>query len=47
MRNSVVNRSTKETKISCSLELDGSGIAIVDTKIGFFDHMLNTLAKHA
>ena len=47
MRSSEVKRETKETKITVSLNLDGEGIAKVDTKIGFFDHMLNTLAKHS
>ena len=47
MRNSgTIKRKTKETDITCELELDGSGIAKLDTKIGFFDHMLNTLTKH-
>ena len=46
MRNSYITRNTKETKIECKLELDGNGLAIIDTKIGFFDHMLNTFAKH-
>lgn len=47
MREAEVKRKTKETDISCYLNLDGEGIANVDSGIGFFDHMLNTLAKHA
>lgn len=47
MRQSSVERKTKETKIKCKLNIDGSGIANVNTKIGFFDHMLNTFAKHS
>ena len=47
MRSSSIKRETKETKISVLLNLDGEGKAVVDTKIGFFDHMLNTLAKHS
>ena len=47
MRDSNIKRETKETKISVLLNLDGEGKAIIDTKIGFFDHMLNTLAKHS
>jgi imidazoleglycerol-phosphate dehydratase len=47
MRQSQIKRETKETKINVSLNLDGKGLAKVDTKIGFFDHMLNTLAKHS
>ncbi len=41
-----VNRITKETKISCRIDLDGSGEAKINTGIGFFDHMLNSFAKH-
>ena len=41
-----ITRNTKETKISLNLELDGSGIANIDTGIGFFDHMLNSFARH-
>ncbi|MDD6056023.1 MAG: imidazoleglycerol-phosphate dehydratase HisB [Helicobacter sp.] len=40
-------RETKETKISAKLEVYGSGVAKIDTKIGFFNHMLESLAKHA
>ena len=47
MRKSNIERNTKETKIKCNLNIDGSGNANIFTKIGFFDHMLNTLAKHA
>ncbi len=47
MRTSEITRNTFETKISCKLNIDGKGNAVVSTKIGFFDHMLNTLAKHA
>lgn len=39
-------RKTKETDISLSLKLDGSGIANVSTGIGFFDHMLEGFARH-
>ncbi len=45
-RSGVVSRKTKETDIELSLNLDGSGIANVDTGIGFFDHMLISFAKH-
>ena len=47
MRNSEVNRKTKETDIKVKLNLDGDGKAILNSGIGFFDHMLNTLAKHS
>jgi len=46
MRHATVTRDTKETQISASLNLDGSGKAAVDTGIGFLDHMLEQLAKH-
>ena len=42
-----VERSTKETKVRVDLELDGSGRAEVSTGVGFFDHMLDLLARHA
>lgn len=42
-----LERATKETKITGSLRLEGTGIASVDTGIGFFDHMLESFAKHA
>lgn len=41
-----VTRVTKETNIELELNLDGLGIAEVDTGIGFFDHMLISFAKH-
>ena len=47
MRKSTVERSTKETKIRLELNLDGSGEGSVETGIGFFDHMLELLKKHA
>ena len=47
MRKATVKRDTRETKISLSLNLDGSGKGTIDTGIGFFDHMLELLKKHA
>ena len=46
-RDATVKRDTKETKIKLSLNLDGSGKGTVDTGIGFFNHMLELLKKHA
>lgn len=45
-RISTVNRKTKETEITITLNLDGSGRAEVDTGIGFLDHMLEGFARH-
>jgi len=45
-RSSRVERCTKETNISVTLNLDGTGQADVQTGIGFFDHMLTLWAKH-
>jgi len=42
-----IRRATKETELHVRLELDGSGTAAVRTGIGFFDHMLEALARHA
>lgn len=46
-RTATINRDTNETKISVSVNLDGTGKADIKTGIGFFDHMLEQLAKHA
>ncbi len=46
MRTAHVERVTKETSIVIDLNLDGSGKCDVDTGIGFFDHMLNSFARH-
>src|SRR5438309_11264534 len=40
-------RQTGETEIDVYLDLDGAGGAIVSTGVGFFDHMLNLLARHS
>ena len=42
-----LTRTTKETDITCRLNLDGTGQVEVNTGIGFFDHMLTALGKHA
>lgn len=45
-RTAEYKRTTKETDILLSLDLDGEGKAEVDTGIGFFDHMLDGFARH-
>ena len=45
-RTASITRNTKETKISLTLDLDGTGKAEVRTGIGFFDHMLEGFARH-
>lgn len=45
-RKAIVNRKTGETNISLVLNMDGNGKADIDTGIGFFDHMLNSFARH-
>ena len=42
-----VARETKETRITITLKLDGTGATNIETGVGFFDHLLNSLAHHA
>ncbi|RLA75291.1 MAG: imidazoleglycerol-phosphate dehydratase HisB [Epsilonproteobacteria bacterium] len=42
-----LNRETKETTISCEVNIHDDKQACIDTGIGFFDHMLETLSKHS
>jgi imidazoleglycerol-phosphate dehydratase len=42
-----INRETKETNISCKLDVLGSGISTINTGVGFFDHMLEAFSKHS
>jgi imidazoleglycerol-phosphate dehydratase len=46
-RRATIERKTKETSITLTLDLDGSGQADVRTGVGFLDHMLDHLAKHS
>jgi imidazoleglycerol-phosphate dehydratase len=41
-----VSRSTRETTISVSLDIDGSGQATIETGVGFYDHLIGSLAHH-
>src|SRR5215213_8987631 len=47
MRKATVKRKTKETDVEVEIDLDGTGAASVATGIGFFDHMLDLLARHS
>jgi imidazoleglycerol-phosphate dehydratase len=47
VRNGAITRKTKETGIEVSVDLDGTGAARIATGIGFFDHMLEQLARHS
>jgi imidazoleglycerol-phosphate dehydratase len=47
MRSGKIERKTAETEISVSLKLDGTGKYKINTGVGFFDHMLEQLARHS
>jgi imidazoleglycerol-phosphate dehydratase len=47
MRKEKIDRNTKETQISCSVNLDGTGSSNISTNIGFLDHMLEILSHHS
>ena len=46
-RTAAITRDTSETQITLRLDLDGSGTSTIATGIGFLDHMLTALARHA
>ena len=47
MRKNTISRKTKETEITCNINIDGLGIANISTGIGFFDHMLEIFSHHS
>lgn len=46
MRTSEIHRTTRETDISLSIDLDGTGAGAIETGIPFFDHMLTSFSRH-
>ena len=47
MRKGAISRKTNETAIEVEVDLDGAGVAKIATGVGFFDHMLDQLARHS
>jgi imidazoleglycerol-phosphate dehydratase len=47
MRHATITRQTKETKVTASVSLDGTGTYDIETGVGFLDHMLEQLSRHS
>jgi len=47
MRAATINRTTKETSVSLTVNVDGTGRSSISTPVGFLSHMLDTIARHA
>ena len=47
IRKSKIKRETKETSVSVSLNIDGSGKTSIDTGISFLDHLITSFGKHS
>ena len=47
MRTAQLKRTTRETDVALTLNVDGTGKAVIDSGVGFFDHMLELFAVHA
>jgi imidazoleglycerol-phosphate dehydratase len=46
MRTATISRTTKETAVSITVDVDGTGRASIDTPVGFLSHMLDAIARH-
>ena len=46
-RTATIERRTKETAITATVDLDGSGAYAIETGVGFLDHMIEQLARHS